>query len=52
MISRMVGLGVGENVEEVDDGKPRVFFTHLPLELLPRSALESRCKVGALKHVD
>jgi hypothetical protein len=25
--------------------QPRVFFTHLPLELLPKSVLDGRCKV-------
>lgn len=31
---------------------PRVFFTHLPLELLPKSALRGDCKVTMVLYSD
>lgn len=48
-------LGYGPAMEE-KDGKAkqvaRVWFTHLPLELLPKSALEGGCRVGRSERVD
>ena len=64
MISKFIGLGLsdaqaitndneatvtGEDEEPAD--RPRVFFTHVPLELLPKKALYGGVKVGIQSFV-
>jgi len=47
LFGRLLGIGNAEENEKVgtSDEIPRVIFTHLPLELLPKQALEGRCKI-------
>ena len=53
VFARLMGYGSEDkdSLEQKDREKQRVFFTHLPLELLPKSALEGGCKVIRFKSV-
>lgn len=42
---------VNVDTQELDTEIPRVFFTHLPLELLPKSALDGGVKVHVFTNV-
>ena len=49
VFAKLVGWGDSKEKQEEErkaKERPRVFFTHLPLELLPKQALEGGCKVS------